>query len=75
MLELTRRTPAQALAAATSVKAELLGLEDEIGSLEVGKRCDLIAVKGDPLKDLSVLERVQFVMKNGEVFSDLRPQR
>lgn len=70
--ELTRlveagMTPMQALQAATRVNAELLGWEDRIGSLEPGKLADVVAVPGDPLTDLSVLERVSFVMLGGEV--------
>lgn len=75
MLERAGMTPAQALAAATTVNAELLGMEDEIGSLEVGKRCDLIAVEGNPLEDLAILEKVRLVLKNGQLVSDLRSER
>jgi len=60
-------TPAQALRCATSVAAELMGWQDRVGSIEKGKFADLIAVAGDPLADISELERVKFVMKGGEV--------
>ncbi len=60
-------TPAQALHAATTVAAELMGWLDRIGSLEKGKFADLIAVSGDPLADITELERVKFVMKGGQV--------
>ena len=59
-------TPLQALQAATTVAAELLGTLD-LGSLAVGARADLIAVPGDPLKDISLLQQVDFVMKGGGV--------
>ena len=60
-------TPATALQAATVNAAELLGLSKEIGTLEPGKRADLIAVAGDPLADVTVLKSVTFVMKDGAV--------
>lgn len=65
-------TPAAAIAAATVNAAELLGLSAEVGTLEPGKRADLIAVKGDPLQDVRVLERVGLVMKDGAVVNELR---
>ena len=52
---------------ATMNAAELIGVEDEIGSLEPGKWADLIAVVGNPLDDIRVLEDVRFVMKGGVV--------
>ena len=58
-------TPASAIHAATVNAADLLGLSAEIGSLEPGKRADLIAVDGDPLVDVTVLKKVAFVMKDG----------
>jgi len=61
-------TPMQAIQAATSSAADLLGRSDQIGSIEPGKFADVIAVAGDPLKDVSLLENVQFVMKDGKVY-------
>ena len=60
-------TPAQAIQAATMVAAEMMGWQDRIGSIEKGKFADIIAVAGDPLKDIMELERVSFVMKGGQV--------
>ena len=64
-------TTNQALASATTVAAELLGLSDKVGVLSPGKFADLIAVKGDPLLDITVLKSVDFVMKDGVVLKDL----
>lgn len=61
-------TPMEAIRAATVNAADLLGWSDRVGSLQAGHFADLIAVKGDPLKDISELERVQFVMKGGKVY-------
>lgn len=60
-------TPMQAIQCATKVNAEILKKENEIGTIEVGKLADIIAVKGDPLKDISELQRVKFVMIGGKV--------
>lgn len=60
-------TPLQAIQAATVNAADLLGWTDRVGTLEPGRLADLIAIKGDPLADVSVLERVDFVMKGGEI--------
>ena len=60
-------TPLQAIQAATVNDADLLGWSDKIGTLEPGKWADLIAVDGDPLQDVTTLERVKFVMKGGSV--------
>jgi imidazolonepropionase-like amidohydrolase len=61
-------TPMQAIQAATSNAADLLGRSSEIGSVKVGKYADLVAVTADPLKNISVLENVEFVMKDGKVY-------
>lgn len=58
----------QAIRSATMRSAELLGIEENLGSLEVGKIADIIAVKGDPLSDISVMEHVSFVMKDGLIY-------
>lgn len=58
-------SPAEAIQAATVNASELLGLSDQVGTLEVGKHADLIAVDGDPLADVTVLKTVAFVMKGG----------
>jgi imidazolonepropionase-like amidohydrolase len=60
-------TPLQAIQTATINAADLLGWSDKVGTLEAGKWADLIAVDGDPLKDVTTLEQVKFVMKGGEV--------
>ncbi len=59
-------TPMQAIQSATSVAAALLGEQDNFGTISAGKFADIIAVGGDPLKDITELERVNFVMKGGE---------
>jgi imidazolonepropionase-like amidohydrolase len=60
-------TPAQAIQTATTVAAEMMGWQGRIGVIEKGKFADIIAVSGDPLKDITELERVRFVMKGGQV--------
>ena len=64
----SRRWPRSS--AATSVNAEIIGWQDRIGSLAAGKLADIIAVPGDPLKDITALEHVGFVMKGGVVYRD-----
>ncbi len=60
-------TPQQAIRAATGAAAELLGLDQEIGAIEAGKRADIIAVSDNPLENIRALEQVEFVMKDGRV--------
>jgi imidazolonepropionase-like amidohydrolase len=60
-------TPMQAIRSATVTASELLGMQDQVGTIEVGKFADIVAVSGDPLSDVSVLEKVDFVMKGGVV--------
>jgi len=58
-------SPLEAIQAATTVASELMGWQDSIGSIDKGKYADLIAVDGDPLHDISLLQHVSFVMKGG----------
>ena len=60
-------TPMQAIKAATIVAAQMMGMDDQIGTIEGGKLADLVAVPGNPLSDITALERVSFVMKDGAV--------
>jgi imidazolonepropionase-like amidohydrolase len=61
-------TPAEAIHAATVTASELLGMQNQIGTIEVGKFADIVAVPGDPLQDITALEKVDFVMKGGVVY-------
>ncbi|MDQ2774826.1 MAG: amidohydrolase family protein [Acidobacteriota bacterium] len=61
-------TPAQSLRAGTSVAADLLGLQNKIGTLEPGKLADIVAVPANPLRDIKVTQSVFFVMKEGVVY-------
>ncbi len=61
-------TPIQAIQTATVHASKLLDRADSIGAVEIGKYADLIAVEGDPTKDVTELERIKFVMKGGVVF-------
>jgi imidazolonepropionase-like amidohydrolase len=63
-------TPMQAIRAGTSVASELLGWSDSAGTVEAGKWADLVAVSGNPLKDISELQKVKFVMKGGIIFKN-----
>lgn len=59
--------PARAIQGGTTINAEVLGWKDQIGSIDKGKYADLIAVSGDPLADITELQRVRFVMKGGKI--------
>lgn len=61
-------TPLQAIVAATETGAELLKKEKDFGAIEPGRFADIIAIKGDPLADVTLLERMHFVMKEGKVY-------
>jgi imidazolonepropionase-like amidohydrolase len=63
-------TSMEAIACGTSRAAEVLGWSDKLGTVEAGKWADLVAVSGDPLKDITELQRVKFVMKSGVVFKN-----
>jgi imidazolonepropionase-like amidohydrolase len=67
-------TPARAIQSGTMINAEALGWQDQIGSIDKGKYADLIAVSGDPLADITELQRVKFVMKGGKVIKNDVPQ-
>jgi len=60
--------PAQALLAATAVDARIMRMDKEIGRIVRGLKADLVAVAGDPTKDVPAVARVRFVMKNGVIY-------
>ena len=70
LVKLAGFTPVRAIQAGTIVNADVLGWRDRVGSIEKGKFADLIAVPGDPLTDITELQRVNFVMKGGKVIRD-----
>lgn len=63
-------TPMQAIQAATLEASKLLRIEDRLGTLEDGKIADIIAVKGDPIENISLMKKIAFVMKEGQVFKN-----
>ncbi len=67
LVKLAGLTPARAIQAGTIINAEVLGWQNEIGSIEKGKYADIIAVSGDPLSDITELQRVKFVMQGGKI--------
>ena len=60
--------PMEAIVAATKSAADLLGESDQLGSISVGKYADVVAVKGNPIEDITLLENINFVMKNGWIY-------
>jgi imidazolonepropionase-like amidohydrolase len=64
--------PIDALIAGTSADAELLGIQDRLGSLTVGKLADVVAMPGDPTQDIRQTEKVFFVMKEGVIYRNDR---
>jgi imidazolonepropionase-like amidohydrolase len=70
-VEVGGQDPMDAVISATSRAAEALRLDDTIGSIAPGMEADLIAVDGDPLRDITALRRVVFVMKSGVVFKNV----
>ena len=68
MTEILGATPMEAITIGTRNGARLLGLENDLGTVEAGKLADLVAVKGDPLSDIRLLQQPDFVMKAGQVF-------
>ncbi len=67
LVKRAKMTPARVLQAGTMMNATMLGWQDRIGSIEKGKFADMVAVAGDPLADITELQRVKFVMKGGRV--------
>ena len=63
--------PMAAMVSANSLGAEALGMSDQIGSITPGLQADIIALDGDPLKDITAVRRVLFVMKDGIVYKDV----
>lgn len=60
-------TPMEVIVAATNHSAQVCGLDDEVGTLEVGKQADIIVVNDDPLEDIGAMEEVSPVIKNGDI--------
>jgi imidazolonepropionase-like amidohydrolase len=60
-------TPMESLVAGTSAAADLLGIADEVGTVEAGKVADLVAVAGDPLQNIEIVTRPVFVMHEGRI--------
>jgi len=73
LVAMTKRgiPPLEVVRAATLTAAELMGWQDDVGSVEVGKYADLIAVEGNPLTDIAILQHVEFVMKGGTIVKDV----
>jgi len=67
LVKRTGLSPARAIQSGSMINAEVMGWQDQIGSIDKGKYADLIAVAGDPLADITELQRVRFVMKGGKI--------
>jgi imidazolonepropionase-like amidohydrolase len=63
--------PMEAITSATSLAAESIGLGDKIGTIREGMDADLVAISGDPLKDIAAVRNVVFVMKSGKVYKNV----
>jgi len=66
------QSPLDAITSATSLGAEALHMGDQIGTIAPGMQADLVAVQGDPSKDITALRRVVFVMKGGKVYRNAK---
>jgi len=64
----TGQKPMDAIIGMTSLAAESMGLQKELGAIAIGLNADLVAIDGDPLQDITALQRVRFVMRNGKVY-------
>ena len=64
----TGQKPMDAIVGMTSLAAESMGLGKELGAIAAGLNADLVAIEGDPLQDITALQRVRFVMRNGKVY-------
>ena len=64
-------TPMAAIQASTVGNADLFGWSDKIGSITAGKYADIIAVSGDPIQNIGILENVSFVMKGGTIYKNI----
>jgi imidazolonepropionase-like amidohydrolase len=73
LVKLAGLTPLRAVQAGTVINAEVMGWQDRVGTVEKGKYADMIAVSGDPLADITELQRVKFVMKGGKVIKNEIP--
>ena len=67
-IEYCGQTPMEALVSANKVAAEALGMTDQLGRLAAGYEAEIIALDGDPLKDLAAVQRVVFVMRSGVIY-------
>lgn len=72
-VQVAGQPPMDAIVAATSLNAEALGMQDRIGAIAPGMEADIIAVDGDPLRDITALRRVVFVMRGGKVYKNVAP--